>query len=454
MRMVTRDRVPIHPVGLFLFAFQSCALIQAESVFYKIPGSHVIARYKSSHQTDPRRTVLETLLALFAVQTLRTRADSGQKHLIHFSEKTPEPLGAPLTPEGQSDLASVPVVSGANGPRPKLANTGKHVLNLASYDFTGLETIKVRAIETLRKYGFGCCCPLGFYGTIDVHMDLERGFIGVDSRGDIAVADWGIDFTVQKGLHISLSTVRWLDRNDLKSLEDMLLSVEKEPANVADLLRDDSPSPRIQLKHNYKYRLILDESISFGILNSIAKATQIHMIVGSVANGLNSGGFCAGSRIVMDHQHINGASFVFSTAVPVLLAEDVCAILSVLDQVEAITIPTHAASPIIHIYLWSAAMLSAPAFASAEPPDPATPAPRGASSSGIPGKERLQQGIVGGALAQGIWTDQARRLRGKELIEARPSIWLAVTAALSRKECERDAGVIKATVVKVLTKRK
>src|SRR6266404_6764066 len=83
-------------------------------------------------------------------------------------EWTPEPLGATLTPEEQSDLASVPVVSGANGPRPKLANTGKQVLNLASYNFTGLagnETIKTRAIETLRKYGVGSCGRHGFYGT-------------------------------------------------------------------------------------------------------------------------------------------------------------------------------------------------------------------------------------------------------------------------------------------------
>jgi len=33
-------------------------------------------------------------------------------------------------------------------------------------------------------------------------------------------------------------------------------------------------------------------------------------------------------------------------------------------------------------------------------------------------------------------------------------IRLAVTAALSRKECERATGVIKAAVAKVLTKRK
>jgi hypothetical protein len=74
-----------------LFAFLSYALIQAELAFFKIPGSHVIARYvKSSHQNDPGRTVLEVLLALFAIRTLlqsRTRADNGEKHFIKFSEK-------------------------------------------------------------------------------------------------------------------------------------------------------------------------------------------------------------------------------------------------------------------------------------------------------------------------------------------------------------------------------
>ncbi len=49
----------------------------------------------------------------------------------------------------------------------------------------------------------------------------------------------------------------------------------------------------------------------------VAQATQIDMLVGSVANGLNSsGGFCAGTRIVVDHQRINGTSFVYSAAVP------------------------------------------------------------------------------------------------------------------------------------------
>jgi serine palmitoyltransferase len=63
----------------------------------------------------------------------------------------------------------VPVVSDANGPRPILVHAGKQVLNLASYNFTGLsgnETTKMRAIETLRKSDVYSCGRPGFYGTI------------------------------------------------------------------------------------------------------------------------------------------------------------------------------------------------------------------------------------------------------------------------------------------------
>ena len=86
---------------------------------------------------------------------------------------------------------------------------------------------------------------------VDVHMDLERDiadFLGTEAsilysqgfsiipcvisafakRGDIIVANRGINFAIQKGLQISRSTVRWFEHNDLRSLEDVLLSVEME----------------------------------------------------------------------------------------------------------------------------------------------------------------------------------------------------------------------------------
>ena len=174
----------------------------------------------------------------------------------------------------------------------------------------------------------------------------------------------------------------------------------------------------------------------------------------------------------MDHQRLNGTAFVFSAAVPALLAvsasegvnilrntlsilstlqENARVIRAVLDRVEAITIPSDAVSPIIHIQLHSA---TPSASASTKPANSAITAPRDALPFDIAGEERLLQDIVDEALAQGVWITRARRLHGQELVEVRPSIRLAVTAALSRKECERAAGVIKASVVKVLAKRK
>ena len=87
----------------------------------------------------------------------------------------PEPLGAQLSAKEQDDLASVPVIAGATGPKPTLTN-GKTVLNLASYNFTGLagnEFIKERSIETLQKYGLGSCGPPGFYGTQGASFSLS-----------------------------------------------------------------------------------------------------------------------------------------------------------------------------------------------------------------------------------------------------------------------------------------
>jgi len=112
--------------------------------------------------------------------------------------------------------------------------------------------------------------------------------------------------------------------------------------------------------------------------------------------------------------------------------------------VDCITIPSHAASPIIHIYVRQPSVGAGSKLS-----------PNSASLAfDVATEERLLQDIVDEALAQGVWITRARRLRGQEIVDARPSIRLAVTAALSRKECERAAGVVKAAAVKVLAKRK
>ena len=57
-------------------------------------------------------------------------------------------------------------------------------------------------------------------------------------------------------------------------------------------------------------------------------------------------------------------------------------------------------------------------------------------------------------LAQGILITRAKRLRGQEMSEARPSIRLAISTAFTKKECEKAAIVIKTSLVKVLAKRR
>jgi serine palmitoyltransferase len=129
-------------------------------------------------------------------------------------------------------------------------------MNLASYNyynFVANETLKEKAIQTLRTYGVGPCGPPGFYGTQDVHMKTEadvaahlgasaciiyaQSFSTISSvipsfskRGDIIVADKAVNFAVRKGMQISRSTVRWYEHNDMEDLEKVLQKVVKEQA--------------------------------------------------------------------------------------------------------------------------------------------------------------------------------------------------------------------------------
>ncbi|KDQ09539.1 hypothetical protein BOTBODRAFT_137657 [Botryobasidium botryosum FD-172 SS1] len=530
--------------------YQSLDVVQR--TFNAIPGSAVLVRYvKSSHQNDPYRTILEVILIIFAIRTLlqsRTRAEKSGKNFIKLEEKEiddlvdewiPEPLVAPLDDTSRTELASVPVIAGASGPKPKLVN-GKTVVNLASYNFAGLagnESIKEKAMDTLRKYGLGSCGPPGFYGTLDVHVQLERdiaSFLGTESaiiysqgfsticsvipafckRGDIIVADRGVNFAIQKGIQISRSTVRWYDHNDPNSLEEVLESVAKEMKKkrlpltrrfivTEGIFQNDGAMvdlPKlIKLKLKHKYRLILDESFSFGVVGRTGRgltelynvpAAQIDILVGSMANGLcSAGGFCAGANVVVDHQRINGTSFVYSASMPALLAvsasagiemlvstpsllttlhENVLAVRSVLDKLDCITIPSHPASAIIHIFIRSSATgstlspsyvptfsgVSSSANAAHKPSNPTSVLSRDPEQFDIAAEERLLQDVVEEALAQGVLITRAKRLRGQEAVEPRPSIRLAITAGLTRKEVEKAAGVVKSALIKVLGKRR
>ena len=84
------------------------------------------------------------------------------------------------------------------------------------------------------------------------------------------------------------------------------------------------------MRLKYKFRLILDETWSFGVLGRTGRgitehqnvdAAEVDMIVGSLAGPLvGGGGFCAGSDEIVHHQRISAASYTFSAALPALLS--------------------------------------------------------------------------------------------------------------------------------------
>ncbi|KAI7212233.1 serine palmitoyltransferase [Hortaea werneckii] len=347
---------------------------------HQIPGSAIVLRYiRSSYQNDPVRSLVELLLVIFAIRYLTSPKYSTKKDkIVPLTEDevdelvedwTPEPLAAAETEFERIENEKRPVIVGPAGPKAKLAGSGRTVTNLASYNhynFASNPELTQKAIQTVRTYGVGPCSPPGFYGTQDVHMKSEadiaahlgmpaciiyaQAFSTISSvipafskRGDIIVADKAVNFPIRKGLQISRSTVRWYEHNDMEDLERVLARVVKEgqgkpltrrfivTEGLFESVGDMVDLPKlIELKMRYKFRIILDETWSYGILGRTGRGVtehqnvdplQVDMIIGGLAGALASGGgFCAGTEEIVEHQRLSAAAYTFSAALPAFLA--------------------------------------------------------------------------------------------------------------------------------------
>ena len=62
-------------------------------------------------------------------------------------------------------------------PNGKIIIDGIECLNFGSFNFLNMAMDEKQsdvANQAIRKYGVGSCGPRGFYGTFDVHLDLEK----------------------------------------------------------------------------------------------------------------------------------------------------------------------------------------------------------------------------------------------------------------------------------------
>jgi 7-keto-8-aminopelargonate synthetase-like enzyme len=333
------------------------------------------------------------------------------------------PLGeAPVVPyvidsflpgPGHRVTVSLPVAGGSGGVLAAVAaskaagtNPSATKTNFTSLDFLGLgsdDSVRQTAQRTMEEYSVGSCGPRGFYGSTLKHLSLEdsiaKFFNAPESitysdatatiasvipafakRGDILLVDQGCNFGIQNGARLSRSKMVFFRHQDLADLREKLEGVRAQDAqagrssialtqrrfiiveglyassgHVADLERI------VALAAEFKWRIILDDSIGFGVLGPSGKGSverangellPVEVVVGSLSTTLASvGGFCVGSREVVDHQRLSGAGYCFSASAPPFTCATAEAALSALEARPHLLQTLRARSASLHMKL-------------------------------------------------------------------------------------------------------
>jgi len=265
-----------------------------------------------------------------------------------IDEWQPDPLFGQLDDEQKLD-ENIVVLESASGHKAVVKD--KEVINLAAMNPLGLlgdKDIQQSAVDALRKYGCGSCGPRGFYGTIDVHLDVEEAiakFVGTEQailysstfacvasviptfakRDDIIYCDRGANHAIQTGVALARSKVFYFAHNDIVELAKLMEKHAREDPKYKSKRRfvvveglysnygDIVELPAImELKQQFCFYLMIDESHSFGVVGDTGRGVcelfdvdtyDVDISTASMGNTLCSiGGVCWGNNSVVTHQ--------------------------------------------------------------------------------------------------------------------------------------------------------
>jgi len=274
---------------------------------------------------------------------------------------------------------------------------------MSAFDYLGLANSN-RAVEAsvdvVTSYGVGSCGPRGFYGTTDKHLLLEKRLANfmhaeaaiaysygaltitsvlgpyVTEPTDVIVYDEDVSMAAKIGLNMIKARKYPYPHNDMKALEAIMQSVQKEertrPRDWSKVISFDPKYPRhllftegiflnsgdvaplpeiVALKKRYGFMLCVDEthslctlgSTGLGIRQYFAEKTgdmslledqrSVDLIVGSLETAMGSiGGFCSGTRLLVQHQVLNGIGYVYSASTPPYLCEAACVAIDAMED--------------------------------------------------------------------------------------------------------------------------
>ncbi|XP_017345463.1 serine palmitoyltransferase 1 [Ictalurus punctatus] len=469
-------------------AGQQWVLVEMVQAFYEAPAYHLI---------------LEGILILWIIRLLfsktyklQERSDLTDKEKEELIEEwQPEPLVPPVMKD--QPYVNYDVVTGS--PSHKMIVNGKECINFASFNFLGLldnSRVKQKALASLRKYGVGTCGPRGFYGTFDVHLELEDrlakfmrteeaiiysyGFATIASaipayskRGDIVFVDEAACFAIQKGLQASRSFIKYFKHNDMEDLERLLKEQEVEDQknprkarvtrkfivveglymNTADIC----PLPQLmKLKYKYKVRIFLEESMSFGVLGEHGRGVTEHfgvniddidLISANMENAVASiGGFCCGRSFVIDHQRLSGQGYCFSASLPPMLATAAIEALNIMEEDPEIFTILREKCKYAHKALQGIPGLKVVG----EPFAPALHLQLVNSTGSRESDVRTLRSIIDYCMDRQIALTQARYLDKEERFLPPPSIRVVVTVEQTEEEIEKAASCIQKAALAIL----
>jgi serine palmitoyltransferase len=380
-------------VGTMLGAGSDFVTVVRSTMFYRLDNLFTFKGYTSLLEgLIPALFLYLAFTRAYLPRRTRNGRTTGQPQLDNaeieqkIRDWQPEPLEMPeflVDPVPSVEPERI-VLTSAAGPTVSVLGVEGAVANFSSCNFLGLvghPAIVGECKKTMQTYGCGACGPRGFYGTVDVHLQCEAAlakYMGVEDailysfgsatgssvvpafckRGDVVVCDKGIGFSLQTGVNLSRADVRWFEHNDMADLERVLKEVtagDKSKPSLALQQRrfiivegvyanygDIAPLNRIvDLKEKYLFRLILDESMSLGVLGASGRGALEHfnvdradveIAIADLANAFATvGGVCVGERAVVSHQRLSGAGYCFSAAQPPFLATAATEAVKVLE---------------------------------------------------------------------------------------------------------------------------
>lgn len=234
------------------------------------------------------------------------------------------------------------------------------LIELADYDFYNLKNLhKEELIDVIKKYGVGTCGPPGFYGTLDIHLELEKkisqvlgteasilysnSFTCINSvitcfcrQTDTVFYHKNSNEAIIRALGITKgSSVCYTNLEDLENKLKQFYQKRRRNFIITEGLFKNTGEitnmiQLIKLKNKYKTRLIVDESLSIPLLGKRGISEyfntdikEIDVVIGSLAHVFcGNGGFASGSLFSVEYQRLSAQSYCFSASMPGFLAKN------------------------------------------------------------------------------------------------------------------------------------